>query len=939
MIETDEIVTLKNKNKTVADFIKSVESDEIHGLTSQSVSEKLTKNGENVLVGEKKDSVLKIILHQFKDLLNVMLLIIAIVDFATAPILGDKAMSHIIQGVVIFTIVFVNMLLAVLQEIKAAKAMDALIRNFTPTTKVMRDGKVQTVLTKNLVVGDIVYLEDGVIVPADLMLIETNSLKIDEGALTGESLPVEKDATVTTNEKTPIGDKVNFAFSSTIVTYGSGMGVVYATGMNTQIGKIATSIATSSKHKDLPPLKRKINSLVRILTYVAITLLVVMMVMNVILYVSKTYPNAIHGDYKFWLDLDTIISVVALAIALVPVALPVTTTIVLSISVSKMAKKNVLCKELTIVETLGNASIICSDKTGTLTLNKMTVTAVSDFHDIEKGRYRTVQEVRQNFQWYKHIVAIGMFCNNAISEPDNPGKYIGDPTEAALIVLGDETELDMSKTRDAYKRVFEQPFDSTRKLMTTVYRTKKGFVAYTKGAAEMLLDLCSQIETKEGIRKITENDKELIRKFLNTLSSKALRVLGMASRYLEKEPVKGENLENDLVFKGLVGMIDPPRQEAYDAIRICHEAGVKVAMITGDHQITALAIAHELKIIPEDNNITLVGTQIDSMSDQQLQIAVKDCCVFARVSPENKLRIVQTFKKLGGITAMTGDGTNDAPALKEADIGIAMGITGTDVAKGAASVLLLDDNFATIKTAINDGRVITRNIKNVINFILSTNFGTALFIVLFTYIFGFNAITITQRLLLDLVTDTLPCIFIGMNLNDSGIMKGRNKSGQKLLDKELFIDVLINTFSIFITQCAIFFISASALGIWPGSNGVENLRDEIDVLCFITLSLSRIFLSITYVSKEHSIFSKPGKIYNKLWMACGVSSGLLIFLVFTPFIGEYIVNMPFVDGSHTSYNLLDAWLLAPCFLLPVIPVLISEVKKLFIRKNKLSLSN
>jgi Ca2+-transporting ATPase len=410
-------------------------------------------------------------------------------------------------------------------------------------------------------------------------------------------------------------------------------------------------------------------------------------------------------------------------------------------------------------------------------------------------------------------VAIGMFCNNAIVEPDSPGNYIGDPTEAALIVLGDKTELDISKTRDKYNRIYEQPFDSTRKLMTTVYQTKKGYVAYTKGAAEMMLDLCSSIETKDGIRDINENDKEMIRKYLNKLSANALRVLGLASREIDHEPKKGENLENDLVFKGLVGMIDPPRPEVYEAVRVCHQADVKVAMITGDHQITALAIAHELDIVPKDNNITLVGTQIDSMTDQQLEVAVKDCCVFARVSPENKLRIVKTFKKLGKITAMTGDGTNDAPALKEADIGIAMGITGTDVAKGAASVLLLDDNFATIKTAINDGRVITRNIKNVINFILSTNFGTALFIVLFTYIFGFNAITITQRLLLDLVTDTLPCIFIGLNLNDKGIMNGRNKSSEKLLDKKLLIDVLINTLSIFVTQCMIFFISASALGI------------------------------------------------------------------------------------------------------------------------------
>jgi Ca2+-transporting ATPase len=396
--------------------------------------------------------------------------------------------------------------------------------------------------------------------------------------------------------------------------------------------------------------------------------------------------------------------------------------------------------------------------------------------------------------------------------------------------------------------------------MTTVYATKNGFVSFTKGAAEVMLDLCNKIQTSDGVRDITEKDKEKIKKQLIKLSSQALRVLGMASKELDKKPAKDENCETDMTFKGIIGMIDPPRPEVFDAIKTCHEADVRVAMITGDHPITALAIAHELGIVQQDDSKIITGVEIDAMTEDQLKIAVKDCSVYARVSPDNKLRIVQAFKKNDMITGMTGDGTNDAPALKAADIGIAMGISGTDVAKGAASILLLDDNFTTIKSAITDGRKITRNIKNVISFILATNLATAAFIFLFTYCYGFNPITITQRLLLDLVTDTLPCIFIGLNPNIFGIMKGRNKDNDKLLDKHLLIDVLINTISMFAVMCIMFFVSAYGFGI---DRHTDNSH-ELDILCFMSLSISRIFLSINFVSRTASIFSKDGRVYKKL---------------------------------------------------------------------------
>jgi Ca2+-transporting ATPase len=476
-------------------------------------------------------------------------------------------------------------------------------------------------------------------------------------------------------------------------------------------------------------------------------------------------------------------------------------------SVKEMAKKNALCKSLTIVETIGNANVICSDKTGTLTLNKMTVTELGDFDDIISKKTKNVEQAKEDLPRYKHLISICMFCNNADIDFENNNSEVGDPTEIALLYLGQKTELDISRTRDKYKRIFEQPFDSDRKRMTTVYKTKYSYTSFTKGAAESILELCDRIQTKDGVREITTQDKIIIKEFLNLLSQKALRVLGLASKNFVDEPKKGDNYETSMIFEGFVGMIDPPRKEVYDAISTCHEAGVKVAMITGDHQITALAIAKELGIVNQNDNMTLTGIEIDSMSDEQLRNVVKKCCVFARVSPDNKLRIVRAFKANNEITAMTGDGTNDAPALKAADIGIAMGKGGTDVAKGAADILLLDDNFSTIKSAINDGRKITRNIKNVISFIMATNLATALFIFVFTYVFAIDPMIVTQRLLLDLVTDTLPCICIGLNTNNFGLMNKVPKKGEKLFDKAMIIEIILNTLFIFISVSVCFLIS------------------------------------------------------------------------------------------------------------------------------------
>ncbi|MDR0340873.1 MAG: cation-translocating P-type ATPase [Mycoplasmataceae bacterium] len=920
------LTELQETSSSLKKFLIDHEVEPSVGLTSKQVLENREKFGVNKLNEAKKVSFWKLLVHQFKDLLNVMLTIIAIIDFVTLPFIGEAGMDHMIQGIVILAIVIVNVGLSIFQESKASSALEALKNTASPSAKVMRDGKITIIPTTELVVGDIVYLEDGVIVPADLRLIETNSLKIEEAALTGESLPIEKNALKEIKENAALGDRVDSAFSSTIVTYGSGVGVVSAVGMKTEMGKIA-SLLTDNKEEEVSPLKKKINSLTKTLTIFAFSLLVIMIVLNVSFYALK-YSGISGVNFQYWSNLNTIINIVALAISLVPVALPVTTTVVLSMSVKAMAKKNALCKSLTIVETIGNATVICSDKTGTLTMNKMSVVSVNDYEDIFNSTPKKIEEVKNDFKRYKHLVSICMFCNNADINFANNNSEIGDPTEIALLYLGKETDLDVTKTRDKYKRVFEQPFDSDRKRMTTVYKTKNGYTSFTKGAAESMLDLCDKIQTKDGIRPITFEDKELIKTYLEKLSANALRVLGLASRNFIEEPIKDANYETGMTFKGLVGMIDPPRKEVYDAVATCHKAGVNIAMITGDHQITALAIAKELGIVNAEDNKTLTGVEIDSMSDEQLKKIVNSCHVYARVSPDNKLRIVKAFKANNEIAGMTGDGTNDAPALKVADIGIAMGKSGTDVAKGAANILLLDDNFSTIKSAINDGRKITRNIKNVISFIMSTNLATALFILLFTYIFAMDPLIVTQRLLLDLVTDTLPCIFIGLNSNDFGLMLQAPNRSNKLFDKQMIKDIIYNTLFIFISVSAAFLISWYAFGI-SGNGGTNFEWNSINLICFVTLSLSRILLSFSYVSSTNSIFSKGGKIYKELYFAVFASIILLMIFVLIPGLNE-VVKAPDIK----SWNPI---VLLPILLLPLISIFGNELRKIvfnLIKKNK-----
>ena len=548
-----------------------------------------------------------------------------------------------------------------------------------PVARVLRQGEESVVPASELVVGDIVILSDGDMVPADLRLIDSANLKVQEASLTGESIPAEKEADDLLPEDCPLGDRSNMAYSSAIVTYGRAAGVVVATGMNTEVGNIAGML--DNQDDTDTPLKRKLTAVGKALTIIGL------IVCALIFIIGAIYQRPLIPQF---------LVAISLAISIIPEGLPATATIVMALGVQRMAKKNALIRKLPAVETLGGATVICSDKTGTLTLNKMTVTHIAVNGDFEKTTTTPIEDAANNHPAvYKELVCAAALCNDASLDPDRKGEIIGDPTEGALIYMAQAFGIDHETLEDKYPRVFEQPFDSDRKRMTTVHDIDEKLVSYTKGAVDEMLPLCTYILTSQGVRLITEDDRKNITALCLSMSEDALRVLGFAMRTLTHLPTDDENVELDMTFVGVVGMIDPPRKEVAESVRVCHRAGIRTIMITGDHKVTALAIAKELDIY-RDVNTALSGEDLEMLTDAELDTAVKTTTVFARVSPTDKLRIIQSLKRTGEITAMTGDGVNDSPALKVADIGVAMGINGTDVAKDAADMILLDDSFTTI---------------------------------------------------------------------------------------------------------------------------------------------------------------------------------------------------------------------------------------------------
>lgn len=733
-----------------------LDTDIKKGLTSVEAQARLEKYGPNKIEDKKKKSWVKIFFEQMANpMIYVLFGAVAItIGISIYETIKNGAFDFFNVGdwpdvIIILLVIILNSIIGTVQEVKAQTSLDALKQLSSPESTVIRDGKRQKIKSSELVIGDILILEEGDTIGADIRLIEAINLKCDESSLTGESVPVEKDASMVFSDSVAIGDRANMAYMSSPVSYGRGKGIVTSTGMNTEIGKIATAL--DNEEDEETPLQKVLDKLSKSLGLLTIGIVIAMLIVEIIwLFVRGNASNINHWT-------EAVLDAIALAVAAIPEGLAAVVTIVLSIGVQKMVRVNTIVKKLPSVETLGAVSIVCSDKTGTLTQNKMTVLEAyvngTYFIEDDFNPDRKVEEL--------HLLAKGMsLCSNATVDEG----LIGDPTEIALVAFANRFDLHKSSLESSTPRVDELPFDSVRKMMSTKHKCEDGYIIYTKGALDSILDRTTSILEKGIVRKITKEDIERIYEANRTYSYKALRVLALA--YTTKEDIE----EKDLIFVGLVAMIDPARPEAKPAVAKFKEAGITTIMITGDHKDTAFAIAYDLGIVDSIDNCVM-GKEIDNLSEEELQELVKRVRVFARVSPENKVSIVKAFKANGNIVAMTGDGVNDAPSLKAADIGIAMGITGTDVAKGAADMVLADDNFASIEKAVEEGRGIFANIKKTIIFLLSSNIAEvlAMFIII---LLGFETPFIAIHLLwINLITDSLPAIALGMDPKDKDIMK------------------------------------------------------------------------------------------------------------------------------------------------------------------------
>lgn len=816
------------------------------GLSDAEAAERLRKNGRNELRSKPPKTIPQMLKAQIID--PMVLILIGAASFSTI-------LQEWTEAAVIFTIVIINAIIGIVQEKKAQSSLEALRCMSAPTARVLRQGEESVIPASELVVGDIVILGDGDMVPADLRLIDSANLKVQEASLTGESVPSEKEAEDVLPEDCPLGDRSNMAHTSAIVTYGRATGVVAATGMNTEVGNIAGML--DNQDDTDTPLKRKLNAVGKTLTIVGLIVCVL------IFTIGAFYQRPLVPQF---------LVAISLAISIIPEGLPATATIVMALGVQRMAKKNALIRKLPAVETLGSATVICSDKTGTLTLNKMTVTHIAVNGDFEHGITTPIKDAAKYYPaLYKELVYAAALCNDASLDPDRKGEIIGDPTEGALIYMAQTFGIDHEMLEDEYPRVFEQPFDSERKRMTTVHRINEKWVSYTKGAVDEMLPLCAHILTSEGVRPITEIDKENITKLCLAMSEDALRVLGFAMRTLPKLPAdNNENVEFDMTFIGVAGMIDPPRKEVTDSVRTCRQAGIRTVMITGDHKVTALAIAKELDIYREGNTV-LSGEELDRMTNDELDAAVKTTTVFARVSPADKLRIIQSLKRIGEVTAMTGDGVNDSPALKAADIGVAMGITGTDVAKDAADMILLDDSFTTIAYAIKEGRRVYRNIQKVIQFLLVGNIAEILTLFVAT-LFNWDAPLLAVHILwVNLATATLPALALGVDPASKNIMKHKPVKSGTLFEKELVRRV--------ITQ-GIFVAAMTTCAYWIGAGLAGHATGQ--TMAFCVLAFSQMLRAFNQRSNTEPIWIRAEGVNPWLILSFAVSAILMACILFVP---------------------------------------------------------
>ncbi len=816
------------------------------GLSDAEAAERLRKNGRNELRSKPPKTILQMLKAQ-------------IVDPMVLILIGAAVFSAVLQewteATVIFTIVVINAVIGIVQEKKAQSSLEALRNMSAPTARVLRQGEESIVPASELVVGDVVCLSDGDMVPADMRLIDSANLKVQEASLTGESVPSEKDAEELLRSDCVLGDRSNIVYTSAIVTYGRATGVVVATGMDTEVGNIAGMLDNQDELDT--PLKRKLNAVGKTLTVVGLIVCVLIFIIGA-LYQRPLIPQFLVA--------------ISLAISIIPEGLPATATIVMALGVQRMAKKNALIRKLPAVETLGSATVICSDKTGTLTLNKMTVTHIAVNGDFETGKATLVHSAaEQHPEVYQHLVYAAALCNDASLDPDRKGEIIGDPTEGALIHMAQAFGINHEALESEHPRFWEQPFDSDRKRMTTVHRIENQWEAYTKGAVDEMLPLCTHILTAKGIRPMTEADRTNIAKLCLSMSENALRVLGFAMRTLSNVPQEDdEDLEFDMTFVGAVGMIDPPRSEVAESVRTCLTAGIRTIMITGDHKVTALAIAKELAIYREGNTV-ISGDELDSMTDGELDEAVKTTTVFARVSPADKLRIIQSLKRIGEVAAMTGDGVNDSPALKAADIGVAMGVTGTDVAKDASDMILLDDSFTTIAYAIKEGRRVYRNIQKVIQFLLVGNIAEILTLFVAT-IFNWDAPLLAVHILwVNLATATLPALALGVDPASKNIMKHQPVKSGTLFEKDLVRRV--------VTQ-GMFVAALTIVAYWIGVNMGNHTVGQ--TMAFCTLAFSQMLRAFNQRSNTEPIWIRAEGLNPWLFISFAVSLLLMLCILLIP---------------------------------------------------------
>ena len=861
-------------NKTKDETLSTLATNRESGLSSAQVAELQQKHGPNRLREKKKKSLAQRFFDQFKDVMILILIAAAIVSFVIVCV--EKNWGELFEPALILVIVLLNAAMGVYQEGKAEKALDALKNMSAPHARVIRDGKESVIDAAELVPGDIIKLEAGDFIPADARLLHSVSLKSEESALTGESVPSEKDADAEVAEKAPLGDRSNMVFSGCSITYGTALAVVTATGMDTEMGRIANLL--DGEGETQTPLQQKLAQLGKYLGIVALAACGVIFVVGL---VNKTPP------------LEIFMTAVSLAVSAIPEGLPAIVTIVLSIGVQRMVKRNALIRRLPAVETLGGASIICSDKTGTLTQNRMTL--VKAYLDGANG---TEDITENNSEEIKKLLAWGtLCCDGSVVFEEGGEKHIGDPTETAIVLAAHKNGMPKEELNRTSPRLAEIPFDSDRKLMTTVNRIDGKNIVIVKGAFDMMAVRCVA-GNLEAAKEMTEQ-----------MSENALRVLAIAYKEIDTVPANptSEELENGLTFMGLVGMIDPPRPEAKVAVATCRRAGIKPIMITGDHVVTASAIARELGILVEGDR-AITGAQLDAMTDSELDEQVEQISVYARVSPENKIRIVKAWQRKGQVVSMTGDGVNDAPALKAADIGCAMGITGTDVAKGAADMTLTDDNFATIVEAVKEGRGIYANIKKVVGFLLGTNIGEVITVFVAMLAWAKTPLLSMQLLWINLVTDSLPAIALGMEAVESDVMDRKPKpKNEGIFAHGLGIRVVLQ---------GMMFAALTLIAFWIGWGGVEANIERGRTMAFAVLALCQIVQAYNMRS-ERSLF-KIGVFTNRtLNLAALASIALVAIVLFTPVgIAFGMVTLP----AHMYLIALG---------LILVPLVVMEIAKAF----------